>query len=771
MCLFILLLFVALPIFRFNHVLAYPGSVASDSTALKIYQQQQALDFDLTQTATVQNLILEKEHAKFTFQTGTFYFSNLIAGKITGAVFLGDGVFEFAPPNDIERYQLRRFLEKDSLRENFSAAYLRFTDDTADNLLSQFKAQPSAIPKEVPKIHQTISKHLLEDLGFNLASRITADLLNEPKEGCFYAVLQNVDASVILPNYFIYSFDPQDREEIAVYQFYPNRALKPFYTICSFSRAASVVRGSTAAISQNKDLIDVRHYKMNVQLEKSGEVEIAAEIVFLPRRHSLRFIDFDLFYELKIDSLKNNRGAPLAFIREKKQTSLAAIFPEPLPQSEQTLVVYYSGKLLEPAGGQLFLKDKINWLPRHGYLNPATFDITFDHSADWQVVSVGRLLDQQASKKRVASRWIQEAPALAAAFAFGSYDSTAIETEITVHSTPARSKKSREEIGRTVAQSIHFFEERLQAEISSHLSVVEAPGVFSQSYPGLMLLSAVSFQKKVEGATENHVGHEVSHQWWGNVVGWQTYHDQWLSEALAEYSGALLAQHLAKEEKIFFEILEGWRNDLLHKGHIGVSLGLRRFGFSKNDLLKSQGLAAGPIWLGQRLGSKFPVDYYVIVYEKGAYVLHTLRTLLRDFDTGRDDRFWAMLADFVSTYRSQRATTFDFKNIVEKHVGQGMDWFFDQWIFGVEVPTYIYSYTISTSNGAYWLELIVRQENVPANFKMFIPLGIQLPEKKVTQLIWMQGSEQSFRLGPFVEKPSKIIFNDFGGVLARVKQK
>ncbi|HEX9652361.1 MAG TPA: hypothetical protein VGA99_01510, partial [bacterium] len=243
------------------------------------------------------------------------------------------------------------------------------------------------------------------------------------------------------------------------------------------------------------------------------------------------------------------------------------------------------------------------------------------------------------------------------------------------------------------------------------------------------------------------------------------------SEAFAEYSGALLAQHVVEDEETFVEILEGWRNDLLEKGHIGVSLGLRRFGFSKTDLVQSQGLEAGPIWLGLRLGSKFPVDYYVVTYEKGAYVLHMLRLLLHDFDTDSDERFWTMMADFVAAYRGQRATTNDFKRIVEKHVGEPMEWFFDQWIFDVEVPAYFYSYTISNSGDEYWLDLSVRQEEVAPDFKMFIPIGIQLQEKKLTELIWMQGREQPFRLGPFPEKPSKIIFNDFDCVLARVKQR
>lgn len=745
---------------------------AADSTTLKIYQQLQTLNFDPTQTATIENLVFKKDRAKFVFKKGVIYFSQPIAGKITGAVFLGEGIFEFTPPNEIERYQQRRFLEKDFLSENFSAAYLRFTDDTAETLFSQLTVTSSKIPKEVNKLQATISKDLLEDLGYNLSSRILADLLNSPDEGLFFAVIEKREANALLPNYLIYCCDPQDREGVSLYQFYPNRALKPFYTLCSFPREAdTTVSDEAEPVSQNMDLINIDHYKMNVKLDKNGEVQIAAEISFIPRRDSLRCIDFSLFHELEIDSVING-GSAIPFIREKKQTDFAVIFPRPLLPNKQKLAVYYRGKLLEPAGELLFLKDKVNWFPRHGYLNAATFDISFDHGGGWELVSVGQRMDLQATKKQVTSRWVQETPALTAAFAFGRLDSTRVDSALSVYSTRARSKKKRREIGDTVAKSISFFEQRLREKISSHLNVIESPGLFSQSYPGLLLLSSASFQQRPDGPLENHIGHEVSHQWWGNLVGWQTYHDQWLSEALAEYSGALLAQHVVvDDEKIFFEILEGWRNDLLYKGHIGVSLGLRRFGFSKDDLIKSQGMEAGPIWLGQRLGSKFPVDYYLIVYEKGAYVLHMLRLLLRDFATGSDDRFWEMLADFVATYKDLRATTFDFQRIVEKHVGEPMDWFFDQWVFGVEIPTYFYDYTILDSNAEYWLDLTVTQENVPPDFKMFIPVGIPLPEKKLTQLIWLSSREQSFRLGPFPEQPSKIIFNDFGGVLARVKQK
>lgn len=294
----------------------FSQSRAFDSAAISIYKEVRALAFSPENIADVKDLTLTKDNTTFQFQQGRFYFSRPIAGKITGLVFLGEGLFEFTPPDKIERYQVRRFLEKDSLHEKFSAAYLRFTDNTADTLLAKLNVRSSVVPKEIAKLHESISKDFLEDLGFNFASRVTSDLLNEPKERYFLAVLQNVDATVILPNYFIYNFDPQDREEISVYQFYPHRALKPFYTISSFPRLAGrVEKDSLAAISREKDLINIDHYKLNVALEKNGKVQVAAEIGFVPRRDSLRFADFDLFRELKIDSVKAGEGTPLDFIR------------------------------------------------------------------------------------------------------------------------------------------------------------------------------------------------------------------------------------------------------------------------------------------------------------------------------------------------------------------------------------------------------------------------------------------------------------------------
>ena len=763
--------------FQLSFVASSIAGLDSTAQIIKIYQNLQALPFDRTKIAAVENLAFQKDRAKFIFKKGTIYFSQPIAGKITGAVFLGEGSFELIPPNAIERQQVKRFVEKDSLNEQFSAAYLRFTDDTAEVLASQLVFHRGEIPKSVPRLHEKMDKLLLEDRGFNLSSRILGDLLNRSDEGLFFAAVEHPEPQLNFPSYFIFVFEPRASEEVAAFQYSPHSAEKSFYTLCSFHQLSDYSGdGSVVVADSDKEPLRISHYEIKLQLQKSGEIKAQVEFAYAPAVDHLRGVTFDLFHELKIDSVRNATGDSLEFIKEKKEGSFTVFFPEALPaQTQQKLRVFYSGKLLELAGDHVHVKDKLNWYPRSGYLLPATFDLTFEHSKSWEVVSVGKKIGEWESGGSAFSRWIEPVPSLAAAFAFGSYDSTTYKTEdgppVKIYSTVRRSKAMREKIGAGVVNALNFFQERLGEVPYTPLTAVETPGRISQGYPGVLFLNAVIFAQDLERLRDAHLAHEVSHQWWGNTVGWLTYHDQWLSEGLAEYSGALVTQLVLKDDKTFFEILEGWRNDLLEKGHIGVSLGLWRFGFSKADLVRSQGLEAGPIWLGDRLGEKYPVDYYLIAYEKGAYVLHMLRILLRDFATDSDERFWQMLAEFVETYRGRRATTGDFKNIVENYAAQNMDWFFEQWVFGTDVPTYIYSQNIFELQGEYWLDLVVRQGGVSPNFKMFIPIGIRLDDKKTTQLIWMAGAQKAFRLGPFASMPQKIIFNDFAAVLARVKQK
>jgi len=46
--------------------------------------------------------------------------------------------------------------------------------------------------------------------------------------------------------------------------------------------------------------------------------------------------------------------------------------------------------------------------------------------------------------------------------------------------------------------------------------------------------------------------HEVAHQWWGHAVGPESYHDEWISEALASYSALLWLEQKSKSDRAMF---------------------------------------------------------------------------------------------------------------------------------------------------------------------------------------------------------------------------
>ncbi|RMF57509.1 MAG: hypothetical protein D6743_18880, partial [Calditrichaeota bacterium] len=551
----------------------------------------------------------------------------------------------------------------------------------------------------------------------------------------------------------------------------PHRTYKPFYTLCSFpdtNRAAS----STAQKPDSVEVLKVQGYRMNIEVRKNGEIKGDARVTLTPAVRYFRYLSFGLYNELRVDSVQTVAGDTLTFIQEKDQGSFGVVLPDSLP--EQTLRICYTGKALRQTDGEYSLRNNLYWYPRLGYLIPATYDVTYRFPRSLKLVATGRLVEQKSEDRALVSRWVEETPSMGAAFTVGDFDTSSFRRDdrpLSIYSRRNRPKSMRRHIGGDVQNSLYIFEQLLGGLPYHQVRVAEIAGNVSFGFPGLLFLSSITFQQELEGVMEALRGHEASHQWWGNVVGWKTYRDQWLSEGLAEYCGALIAEFLLDGDRTFFQILRGWQNDLLEKGHIGVSVGLQRFGFSKSDLATSDGLRAGPIYLGRRLGEKHPVDYYLITYEKGAYVIHMLRTLLRDFTTGSDERFWQMLADFVHTYRGKKASTEDFKRIVEKHAAQNMDWFFDQWVYGIQVPTYLYSTQLAEESGKYWVDLTVRQEDVPPTFRMPVPVGIELQDgEHRTRLVEMTGAQKAFRLGPFTSRPQRIFFNDFAGVLARVKK-
>ena len=97
------------------------------------YQQLRSL-LPGGEVIAVNNLELKRDAATLTFHSGNIAFYGQVNGKVTGAVFKGEGHIHITPPNAEERHNLSIVTHSDQFDEDFDQVVLRFTDYTAVEL-------------------------------------------------------------------------------------------------------------------------------------------------------------------------------------------------------------------------------------------------------------------------------------------------------------------------------------------------------------------------------------------------------------------------------------------------------------------------------------------------------------------------------------------------------------------------------------------------------------------------------------------------------------
>jgi hypothetical protein len=124
----------------------------------------------------------------------------------------------------------------------------------------------------------------------------------------------------------------------------------------------------------------------------------------------------------------------------------------------------------------------------------------------------------------------------------------------------------------TSARAVEFFAHRFGPYPYSSLALTQMPGDVSQGWPSLVFLSSFSFLTPQEKShlqmsavanilSDNVIAHETAHQWWGDLLYWKSYRDQWLFEALANYSALLLLESESPTQ--FRAVMEKYRENLV----------------------------------------------------------------------------------------------------------------------------------------------------------------------------------------------------------------
>ncbi len=720
--------------------------------------------------ADVNHIVITRDVGRLTLERGKLYLLSAVGGRTVGAVFRGQGHFAFAPAVPAEQAEVQRFSGAAALDDTITEAILVFSDSTAEQLHALTFALGD-IPGDVQAhVHDLIASLKGENDG-SFSSDVLRPLLNGEASGFFLARLTRAHGDPIL-----FEIDPDLSEAVQLFRPVGKLRWGTNWAVVARFPATPPLAGA-AGMWRYRQRLTIPHYRMDVTLTPTGGADLdfaaTATLTVVAEQAVGPWLFFGLHPKVQVDSVRWGRGATATAFKAKDDDDLWVQVGRQLqPGDTVTLVLFYHGNLIDRYDNWFYIDPGAAWYPKNRQgQDLANFDITF-HSPTWYpLASIGERTDSTVEGKVLTTRWVTRLPTPYATFNLGLFKNQRIQfpgappLDVLLSDDAHRllrrqllaegffmpqQSNMREVVAADVSNSLKWFT-HLFGECSwDHFWVTEIPYFEGVSFPGMIDLSWSTFQNSsLDGFDEFFRAHEVAHQWWGNGVRPASYRDAWLSEGLAEFSGLWYLQTLRKRNTEYLKFLDTYEMDI--RG-------------SRND--------AGPIWLGYRNASPTaPSGYQVMIYEKGAWVFHMLRTLMLDLQTMKEDRFTAMMQDFYTSYRGQAATTEDFQRVVERHAGIPMDWFFDEWVKGTAIPTYHVAWkTEPADGGKFRVRFRVTQEDVPPDFQMWVLVSADLGNNRFANFrIGVRGGQADYVSPLLPAAPTKVIFNELNSVLADVK--
>ena len=202
---------------------------------------------------------------------------------------------------------------------------------------------------------------------------------------------------------------------------------------------------------------------------------------------------------------------------------------------------------------------------------------------------------------------------------------------------------------------------------------------------------------------EETVLHELSHQWWGDCVSPENFHHTWISEGFAVFS-----------EAIYWGEIRGPGSYFNHINSLASA-------FSLSDTLYQHDIST-------------PNQVYpIIVYHKGAWVLHMLRHVVGD------NMFWLCLQEYRRRHEYSSATTEDLQAACEAIYGESLEWFFHQWVYEPSYPKYNYGWwQEEIGGGNYKISGFI--DRIRTNFKMPLDITVTTADVESTKVVWVDSS-------------------------------
>jgi len=583
--------------------------------------------------------------------------------------------------------------------------------------------------------------------------------------------------------------------------------------------------------SADDDRVALRRFAITAEVLPPKQIRARAVVQGEVREGGARTLFFELSRFLQIESVALD-DKPVEFIHNpalegselarRGNDVVAVIMPELLHTGQKfELTFVYAGDVLAEAGsGLLYVGARGTWYPNRG-LEMAAFDLQFSYPQGWTLVATGK--EAPFATQSIAStggqqtsRWLTDRLIPVAGFNLGKYreaTTRAGDVEVETYATqgverdfprppvqviepvhpnptervsklvlPSQPAPALNEVtvGEAAARAVQYFSDRFGPFPYTHLALTQLPGRESQGWPGLIFLSSYAFLERQEREQlhyapprmllmESVPAHETAHQWWGDLIPWASYRDQWYSEGLANYCALMMLQE--KNSDGFRQVMDMYRHQLVEKNNDGIAP-----------------MDAGPVTLGTRLlSSRFPGGYETISYGRGTWLFHMLRTMLNDAasqekksgGSGAGDPFVRALRKVRQRYEGRMISTREMLDVFAEDLPaslryegkKSLDWFLNGWINGTSLPTlelkgvkFIAKGSGSVVSGTIW------QKDAPQDLVTSVPVYAVLGGKQLVLLgrVFADGEESSFRLSA-PPGAHKIVLDPHETVLTRPK--
>ena len=416
-----------------------------------------------------------------------------------------------------------------------------------------------------------------------------------------------------------------------------------------------------------------------------------------------------------------------------------------IPENTTTVDVNLARKQIWTQGQGI---DNRNWIPMYDNMNDKFTTETIIHfDKAYNVLSNGNLLSEKANKDNTKT-WHYKMDKPHAGYllmlAIGKYD---VKRTKTPRGTPVNFWYYPEFKERVELTSLYT--EKMITFLEDETGYPYPWGVYSQVMVQDFLYGAMEnttatifgdffFVNERAFEDRNYIGvncHELTHQWFGDLITARDSRDIWLHENFATFYA-----------KWFYGTLSEYGPDEVKLNQLGEFNSAHKAA-EKDNL---------PVRHSQSGTAR--------AYPKGSSVLQMLRYVIGD------DEFKRAINHYLTEHAFKNVEAADFQNAFKDKLGYNLDWFFEQWVLKGGEPHYKINYYPVDKATLIHVEQIHKMDAVVGVFSMPIQFAVYYTDGSVDRIQTMVNSvaQKVFVPNPLNKKIEFVVFDENYEILKKM---